>query len=448
MTLRLLPAVCLLHSVVGSWGEENSLVEPAGEAGGCYINRSKTNAEICSYVENVVNGCAGEGWFPFLEAYFCWVNEPGRVPMFAVYVFWCCLLLYVLGTTADEYFAPATIQLSDWLGLRPRVAGVTLLALGNGAPDVFSVLAAYRSGQGELAVGALVGGSMFVTTVVVGAVITASGGECKARGMFLRDVGWNILGQVALFFMCLSGTATLWEAALLLGLYTAYVLSVTFGHKVPPLLKRDREAWFLAKEVLARSSARSAEAGLGFRDLRSRRRSSIQAENLKIEGAIPSHLLAPPATDTDAHGKGLPPPPLSALSEAVAADSAASVRGAEIKQALLGDSAGGRGGVGMAASEREVQERLLLEGSKGARQRSCWLGFEQRCRNATRWADMSPLERASYCVEAIMHFFRGLTIPPIPEDDELQGELWDNAFQRTYLNTPCIKSLFPEDFCN
>jgi sodium/potassium/calcium exchanger 6 len=67
--------------------------------------------------------------------------------MFGAYIIWCCLLLYVLGTTADQYFAPALIQLSDWLGLRPRVAGVTLLALGNGAPDVFSVIAAYRAGQ-------------------------------------------------------------------------------------------------------------------------------------------------------------------------------------------------------------------------------------------------------------------------------------------------------------
>ena len=82
-----------------------------------------------------------------MEAYYCWVSGAGVPFMFGAYIIWCCLLLYVLGTTADQYFAPALIQLSDWLGLRPRVAGVTLLALGNGAPDVFSVIAAYRAGQ-------------------------------------------------------------------------------------------------------------------------------------------------------------------------------------------------------------------------------------------------------------------------------------------------------------
>ena len=75
---------------------------------------------------------------------------------------------------------------------------------------------------------------MFVTTVVVGAVITASGGEVKARGMFFRDVLFNIVGQIALFFLCLSGRATLWEAGGLMLAYGVYVISVTQGHRVPP----------------------------------------------------------------------------------------------------------------------------------------------------------------------------------------------------------------------
>ena len=54
-------------------------------------------------------------------------------------------------------FAP---QLSD------AVAGVTLLAVGNGAADVFSAAAAVTASEsgGMLAVAGLIGGGLFVTT--------------------------------------------------------------------------------------------------------------------------------------------------------------------------------------------------------------------------------------------------------------------------------------------
>ena len=93
------------------------------------------------------NECGGYGWFPFLDCFYCWASSSAaQAGAFICFVLYACLLLYVLSTTADVYFAPAMVQLSSWLRLRPRVAGVTLLALGNGAPDVFSVLAAYRAG--------------------------------------------------------------------------------------------------------------------------------------------------------------------------------------------------------------------------------------------------------------------------------------------------------------
>ena len=47
--------------------------------------------------------------------------------------------------TADNFFCPALESLSDMIGLTPRVAGVTLLALGNGAPDVFSIYASTKA---------------------------------------------------------------------------------------------------------------------------------------------------------------------------------------------------------------------------------------------------------------------------------------------------------------
>ena len=220
--------------------------------GECEVPRNGTRAETCAYVRAPENECYSNGWFPFLECFYCWVDTPAATAaVFAGFLVYAALLLYVLSTTADVYFAPATVQLSNWLGLRPRVAGVTLLALGNGAPDVFSVLAAYRGGQGDLAVGALVGGSMFVTTLVVGAVITASGGSVKATGMFVRDITFNLIGSTALFFMCLSERATLYEAGGLFAAYLVYVVAVTQGHRCPPMLRADRAAWYAARETEA-----------------------------------------------------------------------------------------------------------------------------------------------------------------------------------------------------
>jgi len=60
--------------------------------------------------------------------------------------------MYNLGTTADVYLSPALEAISDKLSCSESLAGVTLLALGNGAPDVFAAIAAGGEGEDGIAV--------------------------------------------------------------------------------------------------------------------------------------------------------------------------------------------------------------------------------------------------------------------------------------------------------
>jgi sodium/potassium/calcium exchanger 6 len=151
----------------------------------CKIIHEGSREDICTFVTTPANNCRTESIFPYVTAYYCWGGAllPGFL-MFC-YIVWNLLLFVVLATTADDYFAPSLTTLCNWLGLRERIAGLTFLALGNGAADMFSVIAAVQVGATDLAVGALQGGSMCVTTVVtVGVLCAVQGGEVKASGVF------------------------------------------------------------------------------------------------------------------------------------------------------------------------------------------------------------------------------------------------------------------------
>ena len=67
-------------------------------------------------------------------------------------------------------------NLSEQLQLSPTTAGVTLVALGNSAPDVFSIFAA-RSADPEafeIGLGDLLGDIAFLPTIVLARVINVA----------------------------------------------------------------------------------------------------------------------------------------------------------------------------------------------------------------------------------------------------------------------------------
>src|SRR5688572_30708254 len=76
-----------------------------------------------------------------------------------VFAFLLVILVLFLKSTADEFLSGTLTVICDILEMSEEVAGATFLALGNGAPDVFSAIAAFTKGSSntDLGLGSLLG---------------------------------------------------------------------------------------------------------------------------------------------------------------------------------------------------------------------------------------------------------------------------------------------------
>jgi len=202
--------------------------------------------------EGVALYCDQDGIVNWLEVYFCDVRKGSPHAVAAkTAVFWVgvalllVMLFLALGSTAEDYFAPVLTQMCEGMGLPPRFAGVTFLALANGAPDVSATLAAIRQGGDGLylSLGALTGAGMFVTTVAVALVIIAAGGA-SMKGALLRDLLAYIGALVLVAFALSSGRLSKNFGLLLVGIYFGFVLIVLAAdmwHRRIKVMSRARE---------------------------------------------------------------------------------------------------------------------------------------------------------------------------------------------------------------
>eukprot|EP01050_Picozoa_sp_SAG11_P021869 SAG11_NODE_3987_length_2120_cov_1.977734_1_plen_492_part_00 len=165
----------------------------------------------------------------------------------AIATVWWLLLIRLLSTTAQK-FVRTLMTISNWIGMRPRLAGAMLLPLGNGAPNLFSTLAATRNGNPQLAIGSAIGSSLFITTFVVSLVVFGAG-SLQGKGMLWRDCAFALLASCAIFGFVLRERVRLIEPILLLCLYVIYVFVVSIGHKVAPW---DRQRWFQVRANINR----------------------------------------------------------------------------------------------------------------------------------------------------------------------------------------------------
>jgi cation:H+ antiporter len=150
---------------------------------------------------------------------------------------WNLLLLLVsLGmlVMGSRWLVESATSFARWIGLSDLVIGLTVVAVGTSLPEVAtSVMAALR-GERDIAVGNVIGSSLFNLLGVLGvSSLVASGGILVPPGALAVDLPVMLASAVLCLPVFYTGlTVHRWEGGLLLvyfALYTAYTLLSAAG---------------------------------------------------------------------------------------------------------------------------------------------------------------------------------------------------------------------------
>uniref|UniRef100_A0A8B9PLU8 Mitochondrial sodium/calcium exchanger protein n=1 Tax=Apteryx owenii TaxID=8824 RepID=A0A8B9PLU8_APTOW len=193
-----------------------ALTSPHLSPAQCWEVRKRNSSEWCHFIRTNPDCQLEGGFLDYLNGVFC--VFPARLLPLAVtlYACWLLYLFIILGVTAENLAFSLTSPLH----------GVTFLAFGNGAPDVFSAVVAFSDPRtAGLAIGAVFGAGVFVTTVVAGGIALVKPFTAASRP-FLRDVIFYMVAVFLTFMVLYFGRITLGEALGYLGLYIFYVFTV------------------------------------------------------------------------------------------------------------------------------------------------------------------------------------------------------------------------------
>jgi cation:H+ antiporter len=144
------------------------------------------------------------------------------------------LILFGIGLVAlyfgAEWLVGGSSRLATTYGISPVVVGLTIVAFGTSAPElVVSGLASFR-GNGDIAVGNVVGSNIANIALILG-ISALIKPIVVNRGLMVRDVPIMILFTVLFLWVASDGIVGRQGGAILLALFILYMLHVGWSAK-------------------------------------------------------------------------------------------------------------------------------------------------------------------------------------------------------------------------
>ncbi len=129
------------------------------------------------------------------------------------------LAMLVVG---GHFLVEAAIELAKGFGVSEAVIGLTIVAVGTSLPELATSMIASARGQGDIAVGNVVGSNVFNILCIVG--ITSMVTPLARGGIGWADIGvMTFIAVLLLPLLCTGLRLVRWEGAVLLAGYIGYV---------------------------------------------------------------------------------------------------------------------------------------------------------------------------------------------------------------------------------
>jgi len=139
---------------------------------------------------------------------------------------WLGLLWVLIGllclVVGSNLFVGSASAVAASLGVSEGVIGLTIVAGGTSLPELATSVVAARKGQSAIAIGNVIGSSVFNILLILG--LTAVISPMQIGGITLVDVGLMLVSVVLVwFFSATKLTVARWEGALLTLIFFAYL---------------------------------------------------------------------------------------------------------------------------------------------------------------------------------------------------------------------------------